>query len=173
MKESKDFKGNRKMKLQHNSFLSNENIKIVEEKYKAHYVLDTALRTKQGRFTDFPIAIFYREELNEKEIENGYSNYFGIYQQGKKTIITDGKSVEDLIFTGLLSKNNEVAYSRYLHDFVSIEANSDNSNSTVVSEHEKVYDFIDGGRDYVRCSNPDKLVKFVVKDGQIIFSHQK
>lgn len=164
---------NDKLKLQHNSFLSKENIKIIEDKYQAHYVLDTALRTKQERFTDFPIAIFYRNELNEQEIAAGYSHYFGIYQQGKKTIITDGKSVEDLIFTGLLIKNNDVAYSRYSHDFVSVEANSDNGNSSIVSEHEQVYDFIDGGRDYVRCSNPDKLVKFVVKDGQIVFDVKK
>ena len=66
-------------KLLRHSILADQHIQKIEEEKQAKYVLDTALPVApNGEYTPFPIAVFYRETLNDEELAKGYSHYFGL-----------------------------------------------------------------------------------------------
>ena len=54
---------------------------------------------------------------------------------------------------GIVADNGEVIFSRYRWDYRA-------------SEDKSV--FIDGGRDYTKCSNPSRLVEIKIEDGEMI-----
>lgn len=110
------------------TLFNQEQIKIIEDKYNGKYVFESALKTKDGRWTDRAFAIFYTEEPHPQG-----SNYFAIGRNHlDRLIIADGISATDE-FEGVLY-NNEVYYSRFCHDFRQF------TNGL----------FVDGGRDYTR-----------------------
>ena len=131
--------------------LTEEGIKVIEKKYNAKYLLDSALIFDNGTYRNEPSAFFYTKDAHP----NG-SNYFAISVDFfEKVFITDGKCIEDQVINGFLDKDtNEIVYSAYRHDCCKSKDGSI---------------MIDGGRDYIRCGGiaPEYLKKITVKDGEI------
>ena len=145
-------------KLLRHSILADGHIQKVEEEKQAKYVLDTALPVApNGEYTPFPIAVFYRETLNDEELAKGYSHYFGLFykpdmRNTKHLYICDAQSVEQVKFTGIHDEQGNTVFSQYHHDFAELGD-----------------DFIDGGEHsgYLRFSG--NLVNFYVRNGNIIW----
>jgi hypothetical protein len=129
--------------------LKPENVSLIEEKYNGKYVFESALKTKDGSWTDRAYAIFYTEEPHPEG-----SNYFAIgWDYFGNLIITNGISATEE-FQGVEYKG-EVYYSRYSHDF------RECPNGL----------FVDGGRNYTRYGGSVlkecKLVKIRVNKDQL------
>ena len=105
----------------------------VEKKYSAKYIGDFCLKTRSGNWSEDPAAIFYQE----KPPVEGYSNYFGILYERGRIFITSGASAFSQPIQAIISKEGEVVYSRFRHDYRSL---SDGSGG------------IDGGRDYQKMT---------------------
>jgi len=113
-----------------------EVIKILEERYSAVYVADSAIKDKKGNFTNLPWAIFYTPKAHPDG-----SNYIAVRPTGPKTVlVTDGITATEP-FQGILV-GNDIMYSTYTHDFW---------------KHNGI--FVDGGRDYVRYGGSIDLSK--------------
>lgn len=122
-------------------------IDVVEKEYNATYVGDFCLKTKDGSWTNFPVAIFY----NPKPPKPEYSNYLGVFVTPENKIyITDGASAFLQPIIGIIADNGDVIISRYRHDYVT------SADGSV---------FIDGGRDYVRCSVHGETIQLFMVDG--------
>lgn len=131
------------------SFLKPKEIKSIEKLKNAKYVFESCLKSKDGSWLNFPVAIFYTEEAHPQG-----SNYFALYQDigviGTHLMIANGISATTEEFAGLQVGEN-VIYSRYRHDYRSLGSG-----------------FIDGGRDYTRY-NPEvgKLVALKVNKDKL------
>ena len=129
-----------------------EQLAKIEDQYKAKYVLESCLKTKDGQWANFPAAFFYTKKKHPEG-----SNYFALYfdEQGHIMITNGLSSLDGVTFRGIEAEG-EVAYSRYRHDFVTHKNGS----------------FIDGGRNYTRLGgdqfNDYNQVTFKVVDGEII-----
>jgi hypothetical protein len=104
-----------------------ETIEKIEETYKAVYVCDSQLKSKDGGWSYNPAAIFYTAQPHPEG-----SEYFGMYRKDDEIYITNGISATEP-FDGVVTPSGDIIYSRYRHDY---------------REHGGV--FIDGGRDYTR-----------------------
>jgi len=142
------------MKLLNKSYIfTPEQIKVIEEKYNAKYILESCLKMKNGNWANFPAAFFYTKEKHPEG-----SNYFALFRDTDGDLmITNGyESLNDVAFIGIEAED-EVAYSRYRHDCVTHKNNS----------------FIDGGRDYARFGGDEfedyNRVVFKVVDGEVVF----
>lgn len=130
------------------SFLKPDAIAKVENTYNAKYIFESCLKTKDGNWSNFPVAIFYTEQAHPEG-----SNYFGIFRNdfGALTIANGISATEP--FEGI-QIDEDVYYSRYRHDFRDCKKGIS----------------IDGGRDYTRLvgnvlTGSHKNVKItVVKD---------
>jgi len=139
------------MKVLRDSCIWNpEQIKLIEEKYKAKYVLDACLPDNYGGWVNFPVAIFYAKMPHPEG-----SNYFAYFPdpQSSKLMITNGyEAIKDPIEGIMIDET--VIYSRYRHD-----------------RREFGGVFIDGGRDYVRIGGERffeaKPVMIYVKEGKV------
>jgi hypothetical protein len=118
-----------------------------EAKYNATYVSDLCLKTTPDTWAEEPAAIFYQPNP-----QPGHSDYFGVLVKGTQTYITSGDSAVSQIISGIVSDEGEIIYSRYRHDFRT-------------SKDKSVY--IDGGRDYTKNNNPDKLISLIIVDGEM------
>jgi len=105
----------------------------VEKLKNAKFVCEVAIRTRGGSWSDNPVAIFWQETPPDLT----YSNYFGLLEQMGSLYITSGQEAVEDGLTGIVAANGDVVYSAYRHDF------RYSPDKTV---------WIDGGRDYVRCS---------------------
>jgi hypothetical protein len=113
------------------SWLPEESIIKIEDKYNAKYVFESCLKNVHGDWANFPVAIFYTEEAHPQG-----SNYFGLYKtEDGDIMITNGIRATEEPFSGVMAKNGDVIYSRYRHDY----RTSDDGSV-----------FVDGGRDYFR-----------------------
>ena len=123
------------------SFLTKEQIKNIEELYKAKYICETSIRGKHGGWANLPVALFYSEEIHPQG-----SNYFAMYfNHNNRLCIANGISALEP-FNGLQVDDN-VIFSAFRHDYRTFNEA-----------------FIDGGREYTRY-NGGKLVTIrVVKD---------
>lgn len=132
----------------------------VEKIKNAKFVCEVAVRLKGDSWSEDPLAIFWQE----KPPVEGYSNYFGLFQQvtlgedGPKygaLYITSGQGAVDDILTGIIADNGDVVYSAYRHDY---RTSPDGSV------------WIDGGRDYVRHgSHVNGFVQIrIVKDKLVV-----
>lgn len=128
-------------------FLLEENIKKIEEHYKAKYVFESCLKSVTGNWTSMTAAIFYTEEAHPQG-----SNYFGLYFNNKNFMITNGISAIEP-FEGILI-DNDVVYSRHRHDYRC---------------HNGI--FVDGGRDYLRWGgeryNDARIVKITINKDKL------
>jgi len=134
------------------SFIKPEMIDVFEREYKAKYLLETCLKARNGGWVNFPAAVFYTEEKHPRG-----SNYFAIYHDGDRLMITDAlPSINDVEFKGIEAEG-EVVYSRYRHDY------REGKNGA----------FVDGGRDYFRYGGDRfsdyNIVKFKVVEDRLEF----
>jgi len=124
------------------------NIAKVEERYKAKFVGQLALKTAGGGWTSDDCGDVYWQPNPPVE---GYSNYFAIINRGGSAYITNGASAVEGIITGIVADNSEIIYSRFRHD---MRYSTDKSV------------FIDGGRDYVKCNLGGRTVQLMIVDGE-------
>lgn len=126
------------------------NIPVIENHYKARFIGDLPLK---GR--DYPCAIFYQENP-----PNNFSNYFAIFVRNNKIYITSAKEIVDTPRQGVITKNKEIVYSKYHHDFHF-------SSDGIIA--------VDGGAEYLRLSgNPEdyKVVRFIPNKDKLIIKEQ-
>lgn len=120
----------------------------VEKERNCKYVGEFCINQGSG-WTEFPVAIFYQDE---QPIE-GWSHYFGIYLKHGHAYITSGQSAVDTEIIGVISRDNEIIYSRFRHDYRL------STDGTVM---------IDGGRDYLKTNASNQVRLGIVKDKLII-----
>lgn len=124
-----------------------EQIKEIEQKKNARYLLETEHNGAQ-------CAVFYGSAVHP--ISN--SRYFAIFwthdqhKWADVPAITDGSWIEDLEFASVLADNGDVIYSRHRHDF------RESADGSV---------WIDGGRDYTRTNQIDRLRTLSVFKGRV------
>lgn len=134
-----------------NRMLTDEHIKIIEEKYKAKYLIDSCLKNIGGSWVNFPAAIFYTEVAHPQG-----SNYMALYHSDIHNgwMVTDGFNAVQGEFGGFLFDDGELVHSRYRHDyFVHRDA------------------MVDGGREYFKSSGRvegAKRIQFKIDKGQIV-----
>ena len=131
---------------------STDQIKVIEEMYKAKYMGYWATQRRDGSWNDMPVDVFYQPY---PDLVRGHSHYFGMYRDTytDETMITDAKSAFSVPMVGLLTEDGEVIVSRYRHEYV---AKGDN--------------FIDGGRDYVRSNTNSSMVVVTVDKDQFVIT---
>ncbi len=119
----------------------------VEDKYKAKWVGQFPLKTRDDGWSESPADVYYQTEPPIK----GYSNYFGLlYQQGSLYIV-DASIISIKKFVAIAADDGEIIYSRYRHDY---RTSSDKSV------------FIDGGFDYTRSTYGISTLTLSVVDGE-------
>lgn len=123
-------------------------ISKIEEKYKAKWVGQLCLRTKDGGWHGDDCGDVYYQETPPVD---GYSKYFALIVQFGALYITSGASAVEGVIDAVEADNSEVIYSRYRHDY---RTSKDGSV------------FIDGGRDYVRCSLHGRKFQMKIIDGE-------
>ena len=111
------------------TFFKPEGITKIEEMYNAKYVFESCLKTKDGGWSNFPVAIFYTEKAHPQG-----SNYMGLHVDSyNRLLVTNGISATEP-FDGL-QIGDDIIYSRYRHDY-----------------REYNGAMVDGGRDYFKHS---------------------
>ena len=111
------------------TFFKPEGITKIEEMYNAKYVFESCLKTKDGGWSNFPVAIFYTEKAHPQG-----SNYMGLYVDSyNRLLVTNGISATEEFDALQIGEN--IIYSRYRHDY-----------------REQFGAMVDGGRDYFRRS---------------------
>ncbi len=135
------------------SFLSPKQIQRVEKKFRAKYVFESQLKLRSDHWSDFPAAVFYSEEPHPKG-----SNWFGVWDNLGRFMISNATSAVNEPFFGALPDNGEVIYSRHRNDF------RESEDKTV---------FVDGGRAHFRHDLEHEIVKLkVVKDRVVLIPRQ-
>ena len=124
------------------SFLSNGQIEKIEERYDAKYVFETQLKLRSEKWSDFSAAVFYAEEPHPEG-----SNWFGIWNNNGRFMISNAISAVEEPFFGAVAENGDVIYSRHPRDY------RESEDRTV---------FVDGGRDHCRHNLTHELVKLKV-----------
>jgi hypothetical protein len=132
------------------SFLSKKQIEKIEEKCNAKYVFETQLKLRSNNWSDFSAAVFYTEISHPEG-----SNWFGIWRNGEKYMISNAISAVEEPFVGILADNGDVIYSRHRND----RRESDDKSA-----------FIAGGREHASYDMEHHLVKLIVsKDKVVVF----
>jgi len=132
------------------SFLSEKQIEKIAGKYNATYVFESQLKLRGGNWSDFSAAVFYTEIPHPEG-----SNWFGIWDNAGKYMISNAISAVEEPFFGILGRNGDVIYSRHRHD---LRETDDKSG------------FISGGRGHAGHDMEHHVVKLIVsKDKVVIF----
>ena len=90
------------------SFLSEKQIEKIAGKYNATYVFESQLKLRGGNWSDFSAAVFYTEIPHPEG-----SNWFGIWDNAGKYMISNAISAVEEPFFGILGRNGDVIYSRH------------------------------------------------------------
>lgn len=130
------------------SFLSKKQIEKIEEKYNAKYVFETQLKLRSNNWSDFPAAVFYTEISHPEG-----SNWFGIWHNAGKYMISNAISAVEEPFFGTLADNGDVIYSRHRHDF------RESDDKSV---------FIAGGRSHTSHDVDHHVVKLIVSKDKVV-----
>ncbi len=131
------------------SFLSNRQIGKITERYGATYVFESQLKLRSEKWSEFPAAVFYKEEAHPRG-----SNWFGIWNQSGRFMISNAISAVEEPFFGVVAENGDVIYSHHFNDF------RESADQTV---------FIDGGRERPRHDLIHEVVKLrVIKDKVVV-----
>jgi hypothetical protein len=143
-------------------------IQTIEQKYQARYMGYWCTKRSGGGWAETPVDVFYVEN---PDTSKGHSNYFGMFVNDGRVMITDAQSCFSEPMTGIL-ENDLVYLSRYRHDMVVTPLGKS----------------IDGGRDYLKTSvrpgpaadsvelaekklsGTTRFVTVSVKDGEFEFS---
>ncbi len=135
------------------SFLSQNQIRKVEDRYKAKYVFESQLKLRSDQWSDFSAAVFYSDEPHPKG-----SNWFGLWDNAGRLMISNAISAVNEPFFGAVAENGDVIYSRHPRDF------RESDDKTV---------FVDGGRGHFRHDLEHEIVKLkVVKDRVVCIPRQ-
>lgn len=118
----------------------------VERVKCATFVGMLPLKTTAGQWDEQAVAIFW----NENPPNPDYSKYFALFSRAGKVYIADGSSAVSGTITGIVAEDGEIIYSICRHDY---RWSKDGSV------------MIDGGRDYTKCNNPDRLIEMKIVDG--------
>lgn len=131
------------------SMFTPEGIRRIEESYKATYLLDSALKTRDG-WAMTSGAIFYTEVAHPEG-----SNYFAMYIDPETDclMITNAGWIEGMEFT-FMEVGGALYHSADRHDYVVREGYA-----------------IDGGRDYLRTMGDPKLVTYAIENGKFYPIH--
>jgi hypothetical protein len=135
------------------SLLSERQIEAIEERFSAKYVFETQLKLRSDKWSAFSAAVFYTEEPHPEG-----SNWFGIWNNDGRFMISNAISAVEEPFFGAVAENGDVIYSRHLQDF---------------RESEDKSVFVDGGRDRFRHDLEHEIVKLkVVKDKVVVLPRE-
>lgn len=111
----------------------------------------------QMEYSGYPAFIFYKPN---PDTEKGHTHYYGICNvYGNRIIFNAEPLVKGLTITGLLIvETGEIIYSSSRHDFVTADTDPEC--------------WIDGGRDYTRCSYNEgcRAVSLTVENGELVVS---
>lgn len=136
----------------HSTIFLDTELRNIEKVRSAKYVCETCIRNRDGVWVNTPVVVFYQEKPHPEG-----SNYFGLFYQtilspespsGFKSIpmITNAITATEE-FQGAIA-GDEVIYSHYRHHC-----------------WEKNGVIIDGGRDYLKCTEQLEPVTLkIVKD---------
>ncbi len=140
-----------------------ENIAIIEERYKALFVCDTCLKARGGGWINEAVAVFWNRD--PANIPVGGSAYFGMFHRYEppnfkksQLMITNAISAIENVITGIVAENGDIIFSRFRHDY---RGSPDGSV------------WIDGGRDYTRygfhraLTAGGELVGLQIKNGML------
>ena len=136
------------------------NIPEVEKKKNATYVGEFCLKNTSGGWADEAASVFYQETPPQE----GFSNYFALFQRNGTVYITSGQSAIEPVIMAVQADDGEIIYSRFHHDYRSSKDGSV---------------FVDGGRDYFRVGGtnivPLKVVdgKFTLADLNLVNEQEK
>jgi hypothetical protein len=130
------------------SIMSTNQIRTIEEKYNAKFVFESQLKLKDNNWSDFSSAVFYTETPHPEG-----SNWFGIWRNDGKYMISNAISAVEEPFFGVLAENGDIIYSRHPHDLR-------------VSDDRTV--FIDGGRGHPRYDMEHRVVKLRVSRDKVV-----
>lgn len=124
-------------------------IKMIEERYKAKYVGAFCTKRKNDTWHEMPVDVFYDPN---PDVQKGHKHYFGMFydHMNDQAMITDATSAVSEPMVGVVAKDGEVIVSGYRHDYK-------RSNDDSV--------FIDGGRDYLRTVIGANTVGVMVCEG--------
>jgi hypothetical protein len=118
----------------------------IEETKNCIYVGEFALNNGAG-WSESPYAVFYQLEPAE-----GHSDHFGLTVRGEYTYITSAQSAVDTEFIGMMSKDGEIVYSRFRHDYrLSTDGNV----------------MVDGGRDYLKTNGRGRAVRLKIVNDEV------
>jgi len=129
------------VKLAKYIIFSKKQIKKLEAQYNAIYIGDFDINTGIE-------SLFYQSVPN---LELGHSHYFTLFVQmfTNKVYITNGEKYKDIVFDAVKSKKTYLI-SCYRHHY-----------------NEKDGVFIDGGRDYTKCSLGSKVYKLKLESEKL------
>lgn len=130
------------------SFLSDQQIKKIEERFRAKYVLETQLKLRSDKWSEFSAAVFYTEEPHPEG-----SNWFGVWNADDRFMISNAISAVEEPFFGVLAENGDIIYSRHPSDF------RESADKTV---------FVDGGRGRTRHDLIHEVVKLRVLRDRVV-----
>ena len=123
-------------------------IKKISNKYNSTYLGDFCIKQSKG-WTEVPVSVFYNPN---PDISKGHSNYFGLYieNQSGMIIICNAESAFSEPFNAIKIGSERYAVSCYRHDYWE-------------SKNRKY--MIDGGRDYLRTNQGNKIIKIKMTNG--------
>lgn len=130
------------------SFLSARQIRKIEEKHNAKYVFESQLKLRSNDWSDGSSAVFYTVTPHQDG-----SNWFGVWNNNGKYMISDAISAVEEPFFGALAENGDIIYSRHRHDF------RESDDRTV---------FVDGGRGLTRHDLTHDVLKLKVSKDTVI-----
>lgn len=132
------------------------NIPTLEEHYGGKFIGDFCLKTKNGGWSERPIAVFYQPN---PDVEAGHSHYFGLLVDNLSPdtgslMITNAESAFSEPISGIITDEGEILFSRYRHDF----------RQSLNGEC-----FIDGGRDYCRFGGGSyRIVQLLIDKDKLV-----
>lgn len=134
------------------------NVSKVEEKYRAKFICETQIRSKEGGWSDIPVQIYHQPMRTDPS----HNEHFAIYIYGDHLMIADGSSAAEPMDAVRIKSSGEIIYSRFRHDFRGA------STANV---------FVDGGRDYIRIVGDPALYERVrlgiVGDGLVVLDEDE
>lgn len=126
-------------------------INYIESKYNVKYIFESCIKGKED-WLSIPSLIFYSKKRHPEG-----SNYLAVTKsRGQNIILSNGESATEP-FSGIIADNGDIIYSHYKHHF---------------NESEDKSVWIDGGRNYTRTNNVEKLIRLIVICDKVIVSEE-
>jgi hypothetical protein len=116
-------------------------------------VFESQLKLRSDHWSEFSAAVFHSEEPHPRG-----SNWFGVWNNLVRFMISNAISAVDEPFFGVVAESGDVIYSRHRNDF------RESADKTV---------FVDGGRSHFRHDLEHEIVKLkVVKDRVVLIPRE-